>query len=293
MYCLYLCYFMRNILVACHIVIYICNEIDIYLLTTKNSLFMKKTFLLLFVVFTMLNVACTKNDVSEIVASPQSFDEDLSSYVSKQKDILGGLRTRSTSITLSREEIAAIAIKMDSVTLKFYNDHPKFVNSLPKVSEEQLEILKENSDSLLTFVRKNYSEEIFNIVNEDIGENRFVLLEPTNLSNVSNVQHEKFIKANIEINREFKTIITDNSNLNFKPLIQETNKSKECYAIYKNKVDNCYSTMVRNLVLASVGVCTGPISGAVLSISLLYIASDYNQCLYNAAEFYKLCNGKN
>ena len=254
---------------------------------------MKNVMILLLAVLAMLNVACTKTEVSGCKSSKQSFNEDLSSYVMKQKEILHGLKTRSASTTLTSEEVAAIAIKMDSVTLKFYNEHPEFVNSLPKVSEEQMEVLKENSDSLLTFVQRNYSEEVFNIVKEDLGSNRFILLEPSNISSAGDVPRDKFFKANLEINRDFKEVITDSTYLNFRPIIQESNKRKECYATYKIKVDNCYSTMVRNLLLASLGVCSGPCAGAVLSISLLYIASDYNQCLYNAAEFYKLCNGNN
>lgn len=97
---------------------------------------MKNVMILLLAVLAMLNVACTKTEVSGCKSSKQSFNEDLSSYVMKQKEILHGLKTRSASTTLTSEEVAAIAIKMDSVTLKFYNEHPEFVNSLPKVSEE-------------------------------------------------------------------------------------------------------------------------------------------------------------
>lgn len=190
---------------------------------------MKNVMIFLFAVFAMLNVACTKTDVSEAKKSPQSFDEDLNSYVSEQKEILHGLTTRSTSTTLTSEEIAAIAIKMDSVTLKFYNEHPKFVNSLPKVSEEQMEVLKENPDSLMTFVQRNYSEEVFNIVKEDLGSDRFILLEPSNISSASNVQRDKFVKANLEINRDFKEVITENAANTYKPLIQESNKRTDCY----------------------------------------------------------------
>lgn len=252
---------------------------------------MKNVMIFLFAVFAMLNVACTKTDVSEAKNPPQSFDEDLNSYVSEQKEILHGLTTRSTSTTLTSEEIAAIAIKMDSVTLKFYNEHPKFANSLPKVSEEQMEVLKENPDSLMTFVQRNYSEEVFNIVKEDLGSDRFILLEPSNISSASNVQRDKFVKANLEINRDFKEVITENAANTYKPLIQESNKRTDCYKRYKNKVDNCYSTMMRSLILASIS-SVNPIGAITLSLSLLYIASDYNQCLYNASEFYYLCNGQ-
>ena len=170
---------------------------------------MKNVMILLLAVLAMLNVACTKTEVSGCKSSKQSFNEDLSSYVMKQKEILHGLKTRSASTTLTSEEVAAIAIKMDSVTLKFYNEHPEFVNSLPKVSEEQMEVLKENSDSLLTFVQRNYSEEVFNIVKEDLGSDRFILLEPSNISSASNVQRDKFVKANLEINRDFKEVVAE------------------------------------------------------------------------------------
>lgn len=252
---------------------------------------MKNVMILLLAVLAMLNVACTKTEVSGCKSSKQSFNEDLSSYVMKQKEILHGLKTRSASTTLTSEEIAAIAIKMDSVTLKFYNEHPEFVNSLPKVSEEQMEVLKENPDSLMTFVQRNYSEEVFNIVKEDLGSDRFILLEPSNISSAGDVPRDKFVKANLEINRDFKEVITENAANTYKPLIQESNKRTDCYKRYKNKVDNCYSTMMRSLILASIS-SVNPLGAITLSLSLLYIASDYNQCLYNASEFYYLCNGQ-
>ena len=177
--------------------------------------------------------------------------------------------------------------------MKFCNKYPELINELPKVSEEQLEILKENTDSLASFVQKNYSAEIVNLVKEDLGSDCFARLKPTAVPMISDVRHNRFVQANVEINREFKVLVTENADLTYKPLFQESNKRTDCYNRYKNKVDNCYSTMVRSLILASLGSSfTGPVAGGVLSLSILYIVSDYNQCLYNAAEFYNLCNGQ-
>lgn len=254
---------------------------------------MKKVSFLLLAVFAMINIACNKTEVSEYKSSTDSFEEDLRSYISEQKSIMHGVKTRSSSAILSRADIATIAVKMDSVTMKFYNKYPKLINELPKVSEEQLEVLKENTDSLASFVQKNYSAEIVNLVKEDLGSDCFARLKPTAVPMISDVRHNRFVQANVEISREFKVLVTENADLTYKPLFQESNKRTDCYNRYKNKVDNCYSTMVRSLILASLGSSfTGPVAGGVLSLSILYIVSDYNQCLYNAAEFYNLCNGQ-
>lgn len=113
-----------------------------------------KKYLFIVSCFAMINIACNKTEVSECKSSTDSFEEDLSSYISEQKSIMHGVKTRSSSAVLSRADIATIAVKMDSVTMKFYNKYPKLINELPKVSEEQLEILKENTDSLASFVQK-------------------------------------------------------------------------------------------------------------------------------------------
>lgn len=249
---------------------------------------MKKLNLLFFVFLIVTFFACSEANVLEKHSSSSIFDADLAEYLAAQKMIVQDVRTRSVGESYSREEVVAVAAKLDSVALEFYKDHPDVYNDLPKVSPEKLDVLKENTDSLIAFVNVNYSPEVLQLVNKELNVGKTPVIGTSTGSVCSNKFVDEVIKANIEINMDFKKNILDNSDL---LPIEQQNKT-ECYAVYKKKVDDCYASMVRNLVIAAIGASAVPGGVAVFSVTVLYITADYNQCLYNAAEYYNLCSGK-
>lgn len=249
---------------------------------------MKKLNLLFFVFLIVTFFACSEANVLEKHSSSSMFAADLTEYLAAQKMIMQGVGTRSVGELYSREEVAAVAAKLDSVALEFYKDHPDVYNDLPKVSSEKLDVLKENTDSLIAFVNVNYSPEVLQLVNEKLNVGHIPQIGTSKGPVCSNQFVDGVIKANIEINMDFKKNILDNSEL--LPIEQKNNT--ECYVVYKKKVDGCYESMVRNLVIAAIGASAVPGGVAVFSVTVLYIAADYNQCLYNAAEYYNLCIGK-
>ena len=251
---------------------------------------MGKPFFLIAAFVAMLTlVSCGADDGVENtkVANTSEFDKDLNDYVTTMEDILSeGTVTRAAGDSVTYEELLSIAASIDSTTLKFYQDHPQIADALPKLPEEYIELMKVDVDTLLAFVKANYSDEFYqNFVTHIYtkNENARYIPMPSTASDV-----DKTLNANLYIYGNFKNLVGNT--------LQITgpceDKERKCWNDYLSKRNLCYTTFCGEigLLVFNVYKTLPSVPGAVVyTLNTLMAVYSYYRCLNDATTIYELC----
>lgn len=222
----------------------------------------------------------------------KGFEDSFASFKAAKRTVLNSVATRSANDTLSYNDMIVMAEELDSLNKAFYHSHPKLAKRVRKVVEsDQVEIMKINPDSLMSFVKDNYSDEIYNCV-------RGHLVKAGCLSSIYNLkttgatvstQDDRFIVDNIETTLEFagKTKWDKNPNFSYKT------KTEYCLDQYKNRKSNCYKSYITNCVIAGLGIVVSAPStvgaAVVWTVSVSLVCEAYRECLYDAYCSYMDC----
>lgn len=249
---------------------------------------MGKPFFLIAAFVAMFSlVSCGTDDGVEKtkVANLSEFDKDLNEYVTTMEDILSaGTVTRAAGDSVSYEELLRIAASIDSTSQKFYQDHPQIAEALPKLPEEYIEVMRVDVDTLLAFVKANYSEEFYqNFVAHIFTKNENARYIPLS-STVSDV--DKTLNANLYIYSNFKNLAGNSSQL---PLLK--NKEQKCFSEYLSRRNGCYATFCGDIGLIAINVAKTPTTDGMVvgTLSTLMAVYSYYSCLNDAKAIYDLC----
>ena len=240
---------------------------------------MKKIYCL--VLFSVLFVlSCNQNgDYGKCVNSNSEFSKELREYRAAQMQVLHNGNTRAAGNTYTDEEVQEIAAKLDSIAADFRKKHPEIVAALPKITQDEFDVMSVDEDSLVSFVKNNYSLETSDYILNSMSEMENGNIVPKPKYRIGSITDD-YVIANIYTISDFVDIAGNSESSSITPCKTKS----DCYSRYKEKVSGCYKTLVRSLVLNIVGL-------SVMSpINMLYIAADYNKCLTDAAEFYSVCN---
>lgn len=251
---------------------------------------MGKPFFLIAAFVAMLTlVSCGADDGVENtkVANTSEFDKDLNDYVTTMEDILSeGTVTRAAGDSVTYEELLSIAASIDSTTLKFYQDHPQIADALPKLPEEYIELMKVDVDTLLAFVKANYSDEFYqNFVTRIYtkNENARYIPMPSTASDV-----DKTLNANLYIYGNFKNLVGNT--------LQITgpceDKERKCWKEYISRRDECQKALCNEIGCLVVGVLVSlptPAEVVLCTLSTLMSVYSYYSCLNDAKTIYDLC----
>lgn len=246
--------------------------------------------------FTMGFASCSDNETAETkqqVANTK-FDKDLEDYVIAQKAVINTMKTRSSE-KLSQEELTAMTTKLDSIAAAFYAAHPILQQQIKaKVTDEELEIMKVDTERLLSFVHQNYSADIYNYVYDSyksknlICINRMETTAPNLILDTPN-ELDKVINENLKIVKElgdqtFSGTSTDNKSYS------QNGKQEYCLKERERSYRNCEISCLSGYFLtALLGAAFGPASTPSVAISLASTYLEYVNCCNEAERSYTNC----
>ena len=254
------------------------------MLNLKKKKIMRKLFLLIAAFVAMLAlVSCGADDGVENtkVVNMSEFDKDLNDYVTTMENILSeGTVTRAAGDSVTYEELLNIAASIDSTTLKFYQDHPQIAEALPKLPEEYIELMKVDVDTLLAFVKANYSDEFYQKFVTQIytkNENARYIPMPSTASDV-----DKTLNANLYIYGNFKNLAGNT--------LQITgpceDKGRKCWIDYLSRTDECQKALCDEIGCLVLGafVTSPTMAGTIVyTLSTLMASFQYWLCSSDAA----------
>lgn len=252
-------------------------------------------------------IACS-NDVEKSQEKPQKqFDKDLAEYVAKQKGFMRSVVISRSGSEVTYEDMLEIAAKLDSCSMKFFEEHPEVYEALNlNVTEDEIIAMSLDTEELMQFVQANYSSEVYDAVYKAISDSTELLQTNNNdvassnndivssVSQITNKENDEMIEnannailANIEVATEFEKTLTEVLKEDANMTVAE--KNNYCYGKYVRNVNNCYSSLTRDVVIAALfGVGSGwSYIGA--SVGILVATQNYNECLRFAKEVYHDC----
>lgn len=258
---------------------------------------MKKNILLVIAVaMVFVMVSCGQDaKVAQSQSIEENLYEDIANYSAAKKAVLNTCLTRTASDTISYEKMLVMSEKLDSISRAFNEAHPKFANRvIKKIQYEDLEIMRVEPDSLLAFVKANYSSGVYNCVYENLKKYGYKSSEKLTIAPSENYNklesNDDFYIDNVKTSTDLADkVVTWNKNSQ----TSNSSKNSRCLAQYKEDCKNCNIAYVVDCVVA--GLCiavstpTTAVGGLCAAYSLVEAYNDYLDCCSDAKRFYNLC----
>lgn len=270
---------------------------------------MKRNYLFMTLVFLVLTLtSCSSIDDLSLKneGNRTNFENALNIHRQEMSDLLGKHTTRGSEAPISDDELAQIAEQLDSAMGAFYDDNREDIDAYApelNLTEEQLEILLLDQDSLISFVNANMTDNIcYAVIQFFEAEGNYPLEELISNHNLN--PFEAVVISNLATCSEYEELVRGSLDAPDEPIDnEEPSKESECFEEWMENKQSCLDQFRIDLVadmislggslggLGSIGGLPGVGLGSVVGIGFgIYVANEkYKNCKDNADKAHNRC----